>query len=425
MRSKDLTLAVARAKPCQGQRRTGRRVRSRRVDARNKELVVNVPSRRHGSPAFTLIELLVVVGIIAILVGLLLAALQSARESSRRAQCLNNLKQIGLALASYTGTHGAFPLGGGTRLIGDTNEMNGWGNADGLGFANGLSWRALILPQLEQAPVYNAINYNMPMDTGNPDKGAGFTVWKTALSVFLCPSDSGHEDGFRPSNTADPVNGQHPYFDAPIDPSTGASAAETAVSSYLGSFGDNYSMTTLNQSSPWETPCGANPSQGSPRIGWPGFWGTTYGCDVALGRGQGGTLRGIFDYRTGQVARLQGISDGTSSTILAGEGLPAQLGCNSLWIANGGVAGTAIPMNLLTDRAPCSDEVGIAPKFGSLDLGCRFSYAAVGFKSEHPGGANFLFCDGSARFLKDTIARATYAALGSKSGAEAISAEAF
>ncbi len=374
---------------------------------------------------FSLIELLVVVLIIALLIGLLLPAMQSARESNRRAQCANNLRQIGIALSSYEGSHGSFPLGGVQRLVGKTNEFNGWGNSDGLGFASSLGWRALILPQLEQNPLYNHINFNMPIDTNNPNQSAGLTVWMTSLAVFLCPSDSGNEEGFRPSKTADYVNGQHGFGDPPIDPETGTNAVVMAVSSYTGSFGDNYSMTTLNTSSPWETPCGVDLPPGKVRIGWPGFWGTTYGCDVNQGRDQGGKLRGIFDYRTGQITRISDITDGTTNTVLVGESLAEQCAYNSLWITNGGVAGTAIPMNLLTDRAVCTDQIGKAPVMGSLDIGCRFSYATAGFKSEHPGGVNFLLCDGSVRFLKATISLPVYAALGSKAGGEAISSESY
>ena len=372
---------------------------------------------------FTLIELLVVVSIIGLLIALLLPALAASREASRRIQCTNNLKQIGIALSSYESSHGSFPLGGVNRLVKNAPELNGWTNQDGLGYANGLAWRALILPQLDQSPIYNAINFRVPMDAGAPDKGAGFTVWKTSVAVFLCPSDSGHEDGFRPSSTADPVYGQHLFVaHPPTDPENGTDVAVTAVSSYVGSFGDNYSMTTLDASSPWETPCGVDTPPGQAHIGWPGFWGTTYGCDTGLGRDQGGKLRGIFDYRTGQITKMSNITDGTSGTILVGEGLPAQLAINSLWYSNGGVAGTAIPMNLMTDRAPCSDG---STTFGSLDIGCRFSDAAVGFKSEHPGGVNFLFCDGSVRFLRESIATTTYAALGSKAGVETISADSY
>lgn len=375
---------------------------------------------------FTLVELLVVVLIISVLVLLLLPALQVARESSRRTQCTNNLKQIGLGLLNYESAHKSFPLGGVQRLIGSTNEMNGWGNQDGLGFANCLNWRALTLPQLEQNTIYNSINFNLPVDSAGPSGGAAFiTIWKASISVFLCPSDSGHEDGFRASNAADPLNGQYGFLEPPTDPSTGTAAEVTAVSSYDASFGDNYSMTTLNATSPWETPCGAQTPPGQPHLGWPGFWGTTYGCDITLGRDQGGKLRGIFDYRTGQFTRLGDITDGTTNTILVGETLSAERADDTFWVANGSVAGTAIPMNLETDRAPCTDQFGTAPRFGSLDIGCRFSYAAAGFKSEHPGGVNFLFCDGSVRFLKRSIARATYSSLGSKAGGEVIGADSY
>jgi prepilin-type processing-associated H-X9-DG protein len=191
--------------------------------------------------------------------------------------------------------------------------------------------------------------------------------------------------------------------------------------SYWGSFGDNYSMTTLVVSSPWETPCGVELPPGQARIGWPGFWGTTYGCNEATGRDGGGGLRGLFDYRTGQITRLQGITDGTSSTILVGEGLSAQRADATLWEAHSAAAGTAIPMNLKTERAPCSD----GQTWTSLDVGCRFSPASAGFKSDHPGGVNFLFCDGSIRFLKESIARPIYAGLGSRAGGEAIGADAY
>jgi prepilin-type N-terminal cleavage/methylation domain-containing protein/prepilin-type processing-associated H-X9-DG protein len=378
-------------------------------------------SVRQARRGFTLIELLVVVLIIGVLIALLLPALSAARESSRRAQCTNNLKQIGIALSSYESSHGSFPPGGVNRLIRNAPETNGWGNQDGLGYANGLAWRALILPQLDQSPIYNAINFSVPLDAGAPDKGAGFTVWMTSVAVFLCPSDSGQEDGFRPSNTADAANGQTAQSAPPLDPATGASAEVAPVQSYDGSFGDNYSMTTLSPSSPWETPCGVEPPAGQPRIGWPGFWGTTYGCNMSAGRDDGGKLRGIFDYRTGQTTRMRQITDGTSATILVGEGLSAQRADNTLWDASSATAGTAIPMNWLTERAVCSD----GRTWNTLDIGCRFSHAFAGFKSEHPGGVNFLFCDGSVRFLKESIARPTYAALGSKAGAETISADSY
>ena len=377
--------------------------------------------RREPSPrlGFTLIELLVVITVIGVLIALLLPAVQAARAASRRAQCTNNLKQIGLALSSYESTYGTMPPGGIVRLTSGSHETAGWTNKDGLGYASGLSWRAQILSQLEQTPLANAINFDVPLNAGGPDSAAGITAWRTSVAVFLCPSDSGHNGGFRPSQTADAINGQHAIAPPPIDPATGLPLRSTPVTSYNGSFGDNYAMLTLNSSSPWETPCGASMPPGEARIGWPGYWGTTYGCDTSLGRDQGGQLRGIFDVRTGQITRLSNIRDGTSATILVGEGLSAERADNNLWDGNGSTAGTTIPMNHRTEGADCA---GNPPFFGISDTSCRFSNAASGFKSEHSGGANFLFCDGSVHFVKDTIAPATYAALGSRAGGEVISA---
>src|SRR5690242_2141557 len=130
--------------------------------------------RRHG---FTLIELLVVIAIIAVLIALLLPAVQSAREAARRAQCINNLKQIGLALHNYSDTTGAFPPGG----INDTGWAGTWWD-----------WLAFILPQMEQTPLYNAINFslqNINQPNANAANDPQVTVWRSVISSYLCPSD--------------------------------------------------------------------------------------------------------------------------------------------------------------------------------------------------------------------------------------------
>ena len=124
---------------------------------------------RHG---FTLIELLVVIAIIGVLVGLTLPAVQAAREASRRAQCQNNLKQVGLALNTYAIPGDAYPIG-----------YLAWPNAPG-GAAPGWAWSAVVLPQLEQGSIYNALNVNLAIDVAAND-----TVRATVLAVYVCPSD--------------------------------------------------------------------------------------------------------------------------------------------------------------------------------------------------------------------------------------------
>src|SRR5215469_1952375 len=123
--------------------------------------------------AFTLIELLVVIAIIAVLIALLLPAVQAAREAARRIQCVNNLKQIGIALHGYHDTHNTFPAGGWIAIFGQpsTNNMN-------------MGWSASVLPWLEQTAVYGGLNLSYPYNVA-----VNSTAAYTVLEVYLCPSE--------------------------------------------------------------------------------------------------------------------------------------------------------------------------------------------------------------------------------------------
>src|SRR5579864_846191 len=123
---------------------------------------------------FTLIELLVVIAIIAVIVALLLPAVQQARESARRAQCKNNLKQVGLALQNYHGSRNVFPPGHVSTFDNSGNDTGpGWG------------WAAMILPEIEQTALQNGINFSQPIEAA-----ANATPRVTLLPTLLCPSES-------------------------------------------------------------------------------------------------------------------------------------------------------------------------------------------------------------------------------------------
>lgn len=351
--------------------------------------------RRRG---FTLIELLVVIAIIAVLIALLLPAVQSAREAARRAQCVNNLKQIGIAIHSYHDQQGAFPMAG----VSISTGWRGWAWDN-----NGMTWRVLILPNMEQNPIYNSVNFSLHL-SGNMSER--LTALGTTFTSFLCPSDGDSAGGFVPFNCGCAGDGACPLPDAwPIP--------NVTATNYAMSHGDNYTMVPLNTGpeNVWETQPPI--AVGQVRRGWSGLWGTSGIFDVA---GETGVMRGFADYRTNQVTTMAGVSDGTSNTLLVGEVLPAQSANVEFWTITGATAGTTMPLNYDTSRKTC-----LSGCFGTSDTNCRWSYYAHGFKSKHPGGGNFLFGDGSVKFVKNSINPITYNAIGSRAGGEVVSADAY
>jgi prepilin-type N-terminal cleavage/methylation domain-containing protein/prepilin-type processing-associated H-X9-DG protein len=357
--------------------------------------------RRRG---FTLIELLVVIAIIAVLIALLLPAVQSAREAARRIQCTNNLKQIGLALHNYHDTQLCFPYSVAGTPPGSSTGWGAWTTQD-------ISWRLLILPNMEQTNVFNSINFQIPGNFGPIYGAVQATAWYTTLNVYSCPSDA--TPRFVAYATA---TGSYPYAEgnSPKNPATGV--ITVPVVNYHYSFGDNYAVYPLSGANPWESP--GPVTNGSPRIGWNGFWGTTGVIAAPAGDVEAG-MRGFADYRTmTKPASITSVTDGTSNTLIVGETLPVQDANNELWGATGTASGCTLPINLFTGAiSPAS--------FGTTVWSSRFSYANRGFKSNHPGGANFLFADGSCHFLKSSISLVTLCALGSKAGGEVLSSDSY
>jgi prepilin-type N-terminal cleavage/methylation domain-containing protein/prepilin-type processing-associated H-X9-DG protein len=375
--------------------------------------------RRWRRPAgFTLIELLVVIAIIAVLIALLLPAVQAAREAARRAQCVNNLKQIGLAIHNYHQTNDVFPPGGFSAY--NPTQNNGNNSCP--------SQHARLLPYIEQGALYNALNWSLtvindPSQSPAPNYGpyANVTVTVARISTFLCPSDT--PPGWNLSSGSAPL----PNYRAPGN-------------NYFASVGSSLEFTT---------------------------------------RQTGGPPNGPFSYvgEIGQVCGIRNIIDGTSNTIAFGEwrigdGIQTQVTIPTDIVFVGNLpAGTArnngtlnMPNPILVKSFPawlqtCASTIGTNrtnhtsalgeawmfdivafsmgnvllppnPKFPNCDSSTVASNTTQnpgmwGLSSRHPGGANILMCDGSVKFLKDTVSQPTLWALGSINQGEVISADAY
>ncbi len=314
--------------------------------------------------AFTLIELLIVIAIIAVLIGLFLPAVQAAREAARRAQCANNLKQIGLALHNYHDAVGAFPPGWIARrdpATGD-NAGPGWG------------WAAMILPQLEQAAVFGAINFSLPIESAQNQ-----TARLTKLDVFACPSDA----SFRPQFTVVDSN--------TTNVTLGDSICDVASTNYVGCFGKT-DPSSLYPYSPTDDPPGRDNAEG------------------------------LF-FRNRSIA-IAGITDGTSQTLAVGE--RSQNLSRATW--TGAITNAAVPITELQAEDGLSPEGGdalVVSHTGELDGPNSRPAHADQFWARHPGGAQFAFADGSVRFLKEKRPLAIFQALATRAGGEVLSADQF
>jgi len=358
---------------------------------------------------FTLIELLVVIAIIAVLIALLLPAVQSAREAARRAQCTNNLKQFGLALHNYHSSMGSFPPAGirPTRL--DLAIGGSWGC---------WSAHAMLLPFMEQAPLYNAINFDVAC-VGDDTMGSymNTTGVKTAVNSFICP-------------TAPSFPGGNDFFGGPYP-----------GNSYFVSVG-----SSMNQ------------------YGKGGYYGPP--------------PNGMFEV-LGGVYRERDITDGTSNTIAMSEWRTGDYDQNRLSVPQDIIYVNDFPPNVTsgsnlmhmpeggaylnqwlsqTCAGSAKGTLGTSDNFSNVgDKWCQglfgstvgnvivppnssYPYCSVrawccdtdgsyggnvGMSSYHSGGANALFGDGSVRFLKASMNQVTLWGLGSRNQGEVVSSDAY
>jgi prepilin-type N-terminal cleavage/methylation domain-containing protein/prepilin-type processing-associated H-X9-DG protein len=312
-----------------------------------------------GSPrAFTLVELLVVIAIIAIILGMLLPAVQKVREAANRIRCVNNLKQYALACHNYHDVNEMFPPGG------MCNPNQGWTNIDWS--ANKGTWMVYTLPYMEQESLFLDLpNLYVPhFDTiGTAEQNGLLPV---RLPCQRCPSD-----GFGPDGN---------------------------FSNYMGSLGP----TCVDDK------CGYTPF--APFCNEPS-WGYVAGPLEGETTDSSG-IRGIFG-RMGPQISLKDVTDGTSNTLLMGESLPSQnahlrfytwytlYGCQ--------MCTTIIPINYPIDE---DDLSWCGQQRAGPQASLYNNNVSWGFKSHHPGGANFATCDGSVHFLSEAVDHKTYQLLG-------------
>ncbi len=341
-------------------------------------------SKRRG---FTLIELLVVIAIIGVLIALLLPAVQAAREAARRAQCTNNLKQIGIALHNYHSALNSFPVG---FLYPNTGQFDP--QIPQLHYR----WSVLaqLSPYLEQTNVHNALNMNWPTATGaSGSYGVGTpytffpanqTVKEAVVNSFLCPSDSG--------KGSDPFSGPTNYAFCVGDGLNGGRTLPGSVVMANGAF----STSTESIASILD-----------------GSSNTAAASEQILGKGSGATQAGptpLADSRYGIARNSGGVLDPSDLTCGgAGGGWRFDRG-NGWW---DGDFRSGIYNHFLQ------------PNSKSPDCLTRFVPHNPAFKaarSLHPGGVNVLYCDGHVGFAKETISQTTWRALSTREGGEIISA---
>ncbi len=312
----------------------------------------NLGSRSGGEAGFTLIELLVVIFVIATLIALLLPAVQSARGAARRAQCLNNLKQIGLACHSYVSSHGCFPPG---RTLGfDPRYMNP--SVPCKPWIADKSFHVRLLPQLEHTSLYNAVNHGVSIYA--PENS---TLWSTSVGIFACPDDPA--SGFPRQGTPEEKLNRL---------GTSSGSMTTIVStSYAGCHGAEVT-TALPE---FELGCRVSPERAARANGL------------------------ITDH---WMVSLSMVADGLSNTILVMEKSVASLRPlderwpdegyfkQSGWWFSGDWADT-----LATTYYPLNSYRFVTPEDKYA-----WSWSA---SSHHPGGCNVLMGDGSGRFIRETI----------------------
>jgi prepilin-type N-terminal cleavage/methylation domain-containing protein/prepilin-type processing-associated H-X9-DG protein len=355
-------------------------------------------SSRRG---FTLIELLVVIAIIAVLIALLLPAVQAAREAARRAQCTNNLKQIGLALHNYHSVNDCFPMGSGSGVLTYPPPV----------YQAKECWavHGALLPFLEQTATYNAINFYW-----SPDEPPNQTVDNTQILTYLCPSDPNATSNTLGDNGV-LTTGNNCYF-ASIGPTTDVrvglptSAPSFAANPTAGLFAFQQSKSIARMIDGTSNTIA--------------FAESTVGVPGQTARQK---LIGLVKVAIPATA-LQANAASNPSGVLAG--IQA---CSAAWQAGASSAVDlqrgdswqqgAMCMTMFNTICTPNDQADEWAYCSNSGSGACSNYSNS--DSYHPGGVNAMMGDGSVKFFKNSINQQTWWALGSIAGGEVISSDSY
>jgi prepilin-type N-terminal cleavage/methylation domain-containing protein/prepilin-type processing-associated H-X9-DG protein len=340
---------------------------------------------------FTLIELLVVIAVIALLIGLLLPAVQAAREAARRIQCVNNLKQIGLAVHNYHDVVGTLPVGVVVLFDRSGNPIfPGWGIT------------ARILPYMEDQNKFNACNFTLANETPQND-----TVMRAGSAVYLCPSDGQNQvifiDDRQPRNNTNYGfnRGDWYVWGGAISSAQPNSPFRVNASVPIAAIGDGLSNTLFAAEVKSHTPYLLNCA---------GLSYTPTGPMPIPGPNETPAVISQYNGCSGSIAELRPDSGHSEWE----DGNTSQAGFTTAWTPN-----RITPGRFGGRFVPDTDLISVREENGGP------TFAAVTARSYHPGGVNVLLGDGSVRFIKGTVSGSTWRALGTTSGGEVISADAY
>jgi prepilin-type N-terminal cleavage/methylation domain-containing protein len=353
-------------------------------------------SIRRPRPGFTLIELLVVIAIIAILIALLVPAVQKVRGAAARTQCINNLKQIGLAVHNYHDSYKRFPAGHEMRSknwLGPLPVPTGVTFVQSRTSANPFyfsNWAIQILPFMDQGPLSNMYNNNYTNE--HPVNRA---VVQSIVPIYNCPSDPSAGMLENPGST--PSGAQYGSF-------------AYAHGSYRGMTGINDYYKGVNSGSP--------PDWG----GYPNEVTYLINNVVPPGAAGRGVFHGVDDWNSLSYERMTTILDGTSNTLMVGErATKTTTNRGTFWadsfnlysLSSAGVESAS----LLNDYNVCTGLLGQEDPFGNTDaFPCKY-----GWGSFHDGGlVNFVCCDGHVVSINTGVNMTVFQALATIAGGEVI-----